>query len=53
MCFRPPTAAKPVECPSCGKKVPFVGVKQTNCPFCKEELPQKTEQPTPPPKEKQ
>ncbi|NLM20372.1 MAG: hypothetical protein GX207_01300 [Peptococcaceae bacterium] len=43
MCFRPPSAAKPVECPNCKKKIPVVGgVKQKVCPFCKTELPTET-----------
>ncbi len=41
MCFRPASASKPIECPSCGKKLPVVGgVKQTKCPICKADLTQ-------------
>ena len=44
MCFRPASATKPIECPSCGKKIPVVGgVKQKKCPFCKVEIPQNEE----------
>lgn len=43
MCFRPTSAAKAVECPNCGKKLPVVGgVKQKRCPFCKTDLPDET-----------
>lgn len=39
MCFRPAEAAKPVTCPSCGKRIPVVGgVKLKACPFCKTDL---------------
>jgi len=41
MCFRPGSAAKPIECPSCGKKLAVVaGIKQTKCPLCKADLTQ-------------
>ena len=41
MCFRPGSVAKPIECPSCGKKLPVIGgVKQTKCPICKADLTQ-------------
>jgi hypothetical protein len=39
MCFRPGAAAKPIECPKCGKKIPIIGgVVQKKCPFCKVEF---------------
>lgn len=35
MCFRPASAAKPIECSNCKKKIPVVGgVKQKKCPHC-------------------
>ncbi|HHV64663.1 MAG TPA: hypothetical protein GXX46_06280 [Peptococcaceae bacterium] len=39
MCFRPTSAAKPIECPNCKKKIPVVGgVKQKKCPHCGTDL---------------
>ncbi|NMA68756.1 MAG: hypothetical protein GX958_04985 [Desulfitobacterium sp.] len=44
MCFRPANAAKPIECPNCGMKIPVVGgVKQKVCPKCKTDLTQVNE----------
>ncbi|XFO64840.1 hypothetical protein SPSIL_009490 [Sporomusa silvacetica DSM 10669] len=42
MCFRPAAVSKPIECPNCKKKVASVGGKRLKqCPYCKEDLPEK------------
>jgi len=45
MCFRPAAASKPIDCPTCGKKVVVIGgVKQKKCPHCGTELIQNNEE---------
>jgi ribosomal protein L37AE/L43A len=49
MCFRPASAAKPIECPNCKKKIPVIGgIKQKKCPHCGTDLTGVTDQPQKP-----
>jgi ribosomal protein L37AE/L43A len=53
MCFRPTgTAAKPIECPECGRKIPIVlAMKTKKCPQCGLELTEENTKPKEPPKD--